>query len=308
MSLVVSKVLPAHTFADFRGIFNANVDDAIIVEGQADTDGDGVPLLRFSTESGEFFEILLSDFYSKTQVDALIEDMRQSLLDEFSAIIGGGGGGGGGSLPIIASPIADSSFAYGNAIELLLSPNNAASPNGNITTITVSGLPGWIAFNSGTNIISGTTPTGSTGSYAITVRYTDEIGAYVEDVFFVQITSDALCIASVDIGAQSLVNIYDDGGVSKMRPAIGTDGDHIAHGYVDKHILAGQSYEPKFDIVIDAYIDLVAGAPYFLSTTKPGWIAATGPAEGSGLIWQQVGYALSATELLLNIEPYTLVI
>ncbi|WP_428668131.1 Ig domain-containing protein [Runella sp.] len=303
MSLSVLKVLPSHTFANFRAIFNANADDAVIVEGEVNLDGDGVPLIRFLTESGEYFDVSLPYFYSKTQTDALIDDMRQSLLDEFSALIGGGGGGGGGAMPIITSPMPNVNYHYGGDIEILLSPNNAASPNGNITGITLYDLPGWLTFDSDTNIVSGTAPSGTTGNYNVRVRYTDEIGAYTEDLFGIQITSEATVIASEHLWAGMLVNIYDDGGVSKMRPAIGTDEAHIAHGFVDKTVLEDQSVEPKFD-TIKTYLDLVPGAQYFLSTTNPGGISDAGPAEGSGLIWQPIGRALSATELLLDIETY----
>ncbi|AXE16269.1 hypothetical protein DR864_28145 [Runella rosea] len=306
MSLVVTKVLASHTFADFRSIFNANADDAIIVRGETDTDVDGVPLIRFLTESDESFEILLSDFYSITQVDELLADLRTELLAEFETLTGtGGGGGGGGSLPIVASPIADIAFAYGEAIEILLSPNNATSPNGTIDSVTVIGLPGWLSYNSGTRIISGTAPTGATGSYPITVRYTDSIAAYVDDVFKIQITSAAQVVASEHIWAGMLVNIYDDGGVSKMRPAIGTDVDHVAHGYIDKTVKVGQAVEPRFDS-IKTYIDLVPGEQYFLSWTEPGGISTEGPDE-VGLVWQPIGYALSTTELLIDIDTYILI-
>lgn len=304
MSLTVSKVLASHTFADFRGIFNANADDAVIVRGEADTNEDGVPLIRFLTESDESFEVLLTDFYSITQVDALLADLRASLIGEFESITGGGGGGGG-SLPVITSPIGDVNFHYGDAVSVLLSPNNAASPNGLITAVSVSGLPGWLSYNAGTYTVSGTAPSGATGSYAIRVRYTDSTSAYVEDVFNIVITSQAQVTASELIWAGMLVNIYDDGGVSKMRPAIATGVSHAAHGFVDKTLQPGQAVEPKFDS-ITTYVDLVPGAQYFLSPTVPGGITVTGP-SASGQVWQPVGVANSPTELVLNIDTYTLI-
>lgn len=303
MSLVVTKVLASHTFADFRGIFNANADDAVIVRGEADTDGDGVPLIRFLTESDEFFEILLSDFYSAAQVDDLLTDLRVSLISEFESITGGGGGGG--SLPVITSPIGDLNFQYGDPVSVLLSPNNASSPNGLITSITVSGLPGWLSYNSGTNTISGTAPSGATGTYAVRVRYTDSTSAYIEDVFNILITSNAQVTASELIWAGMLVNIYDDGGVSKMRPAIASDVDFIAHAYVDKTVQIGQAVEPKQDS-IKTYIDLVPGTQYFLSPTEPGGIVDAGP-EDSGQVWQPIGRAISSNELVLDIDTYTLI-
>lgn len=309
MALVVQKVLSTHTFANFRSIFNANADDAIIVEGAADIvdiSGTDTPYLRFSTESGEYFDILLSDFYTKAQVDALIADMRASLLAEFEQLSGtGGGGGGGGSLPTLTANLPDVNYTYGQTVEILLSPNNAASVNGTITGLTVSGLPGWLSFDSETNLIEGTAPTGSTGSYGITVRYTDSIGAYVDDVFFVVVTSDTACVASELIWAGMLVNIYDDGGVSKIRPALGDSVDTVAHAYVDKVVLAGQTVEPRFDR-IESYTGLVPGTQYFLSTTVPGGIADEGPDVGTDLIWQPVGVASAAGTLVLNIDMYVL--
>jgi hypothetical protein len=112
-------------------------------------------------------------------------------------------------------------------------------------------------------------------------------------------------IASEDLAAGDLVNLWSDSGVTKMRAADATDGSRPAHGYVSAAVATGDSgyfYGPA--TVNGAMNGLTPGATYYLSTTAGE--ATTSPPSADGNMIQEVGQALSATELLFNPKGYTL--
>ncbi|AYQ31382.1 hypothetical protein [Runella sp. SP2] len=113
-------------------------------------------------------------------------------------------------------------------------------------------------------------------------------------------------LASASLTAGMLINIWDDGGTPKVRPAIATSADRIAHGFITQNAAPGQTVVPKFWGTNSLMEGLEIGKRYFLSSTTPGGISEFGPASGSGLVWQPVGRAISATELLVDIDEHVI--
>ncbi|MCA0231613.1 MAG: hypothetical protein LCH91_14165 [Bacteroidetes bacterium] len=114
---------------------------------------------------------------------------------------------------------------------------------------------------------------------------------------------DTVLIAS-SIAAGMLVNIYNDGGVPKIRPAIATEVGRRAMAFVTQNGAGGQTIVPKFMGTNPYFTGLVPGTMYFLSWTTPGQISPVGPDSGSGYLWQPVGVAISSTELELDIKNH----
>ena len=63
------------------------------------------------------------------------------------------------------------------------------SDSGDTLTISVSGLPAWLAFDSGAEVLSGTPTQNNVGSQTITVRATDSDGAFVENSMLIMINN-----------------------------------------------------------------------------------------------------------------------
>lgn len=113
---------------------------------------------------------------------------------------------------------------------------------------------------------------------------------------------DTVLIAS-SISAGMLINIYDDGGTPKIRPALATEVGRRAMAFVTQNGASGQTIVPKFNGNVNPYFTgLLPGTLYFLSWTVPGGISPFGPDADSGYLWQPVGVAISTTDLLLDIN------
>lgn len=108
--------------------------------------------------------------------------------------------------------------------------------------------------------------------------------------------------AGSSLAAGMLVNIYDDNGTPKMRPAIATALATKAHAFVTGNAAAGGELVPRYEGINPHFTGLQTGKRYFLSATVPGGISLFGPAQASGHVWQPVGVAISETELLLDID------
>lgn len=96
----------------------------------------------------------------------------------------------------------------------------------------------------------------------------------------------------------NLVNIYTDTGVAKMRKANATDATKPCHGFVLSSIpLNGSGTFYAGGQINGGVGGLSPGAVYYLSTAAGG--ATTAPPSSAGNIVQEVGIALSATNLLV---------
>src|SRR5213592_3725747 len=104
--------------------------------------------------------------------------------------------------------------------------------------------------------------------------------------------------ASEALSAGHFVNIHASTG-AKIRKANATDDTKPCNGFVPAGILsaaAGAMLTPG--VTITGLSSLTPGVPYYLDTTG-GAITATPPSSSGNLV-QEVGIAISATELLFN--------
>lgn len=107
------------------------------------------------------------------------------------------------------------------------------------------------------------------------------------------------------IPAGSLVNIFTEGGVAKIRRADASDPAKFAHGFIlTANTTAGNNSTVYFEGINNQFSGLTAGAKYFLSATTPGGVATTFPAAGSGGIVQEIGVAVSTTEIKFERHPH----
>ena len=101
--------------------------------------------------------------------------------------------------------------------------------------------------------------------------------------------------ASEDLSAGNFVNIYDDGGTTKVRKADATTEGKEAYGFVLAGATSGSSASVYVTGVNDQLTGLTGGTRYYLDTTAGG-ITDT-PPSGSNNVVQCLGVAISTTEL-----------
>lgn len=112
---------------------------------------------------------------------------------------------------------------------------------------------------------------------------------------------DALTFtASETLAAGNLINLWDDSGTVKMRKADASSASKEAHGYVLAAVTSGATGTAYFDGTITGLSGLTKGATYLLSDTAGGVLATSSAPSGSGKIIQEVGVAISDTELVFE--------
>ena len=97
--------------------------------------------------------------------------------------------------------------------------------------------------------------------------------------------------ASEALSAGDCVNKWNDAGTVKVRKA-DTNGKP-ADGYVKAAVASGANATVYSDGLNDAVTGLTIGTVYLSAT--PGGYSASPPADGSGLVLQELGFANSAT-------------
>ena len=97
--------------------------------------------------------------------------------------------------------------------------------------------------------------------------------------------------ASEALSAGDCVNKWNDSGTVKVRKA-DTNGKP-ADGYVKAAVTSGANATVYSDGLNDAVTGLTIGTVYLSAT--PGGYSSTPPADGSGLVLQELGFANSAT-------------
>lgn len=106
-------------------------------------------------------------------------------------------------------------------------------------------------------------------------------------------------VASETIAASSLVNVYNNAGALNVRKADATTSGKEANGFVIAGITSGASGTVYLEEgTVSGMSGLTIGATYYLATTA-GSITTTAP-SASGNVVQEIGKALSATELLFR--------
>lgn len=128
----------------------------------------------------------------------------------------------------------------------------------------------------------------------------DSTGKLDTSVMPVGIGADTKSIvASENLAAGDLVNVWDDTGTIKVRKADATSPSKRAHGFVLSSVSSAANATVYFEGTITGLSSLTLGGTYFLGTTA-GAVTTTAPTT-VGHIVQQVGVAISATEL--SFEP-----
>lgn len=102
------------------------------------------------------------------------------------------------------------------------------------------------------------------------------------------------------LSAGDFVNVYDDGGVAKLRKADASSPATRAHGFVREAGAEGENVKMYGSGVLEGFADLTVGATYVLSDTTPGEATLVSP-SASGHIAQIVGTAVSPTEIQVDI-------
>ena len=108
--------------------------------------------------------------------------------------------------------------------------------------------------------------------------------------------------AGESLAAGDFVNIYDAGG-TKVRLAVSGDPNKTAHGYVLAPFAIGETARIYLKGLNGLLSGLVPGQTYVLDNVRPGKaILASLDSITSGQAFQQVGVAMSATTMSVNIE------
>lgn len=107
--------------------------------------------------------------------------------------------------------------------------------------------------------------------------------------------------ASEDLAAGDFVNIWDDSGTIKVRKADASGGNaKKADGFLLAAALTGAAATVYYGNVNNQLSSLTKGAIYYLSGTAGG-VTTTAPSTATHIV-QRVGKAISATELLVEIQ------
>jgi hypothetical protein len=104
-----------------------------------------------------------------------------------------------------------------------------------------------------------------------------------------------LAATTESLSAGDLVNLFNDSGTIKARKADASNGRR-AHGFVLSAVTSPNNATVYLDGTITGLTGLTPGAAYYLSGATAGAATATAPTT-SGYISQEIGIALSATEI-----------
>lgn len=114
-----------------------------------------------------------------------------------------------------------------------------------------------------------------------------------------------VCATSENLSAGELVNLYNDSGTIKARKADASNGRR-AHGYVLASVTSPNNATVYLEGTITGLTGKTPGAAYYLSGATAGDVTATAPST-AGYLSQEIGYALSATEITFEPQqPITL--
>jgi len=107
---------------------------------------------------------------------------------------------------------------------------------------------------------------------------------------------DYAIVASENLSAGDLINVFDNAGTANVRKADATDGTKPPMGFVAGAVIAGATGDVRIgNGVITGLAGLTVGGRYYLDTATPGGIALTAPSV-TGAVVYAVGRATSATE------------
>lgn len=101
-------------------------------------------------------------------------------------------------------------------------------------------------------------------------------------------------VASENLAAGDLVNIWDDSGTAKVRKADATTAGKEAHGFVLSAFSATANATVYFEGTNTALSGRIPGKQYLATTAG---LTTSTPPSGSGNVVQLVGFATSATTM-----------
>lgn len=105
--------------------------------------------------------------------------------------------------------------------------------------------------------------------------------------------------ADETLSTRDFVNIFNDGGVEKVRKADASAFATRAFGFVRDNYVATDQAAVYSEGILGGFAGLTIGAPVFLSLVS-GEVTQT-PPTAADEIWQQVGEAYSETEIRIEI-------
>jgi hypothetical protein len=124
----------------------------------------------------------------------------------------------------------------------------------------------------------------------------DGSGRLDTSVLPVGIGADTVAIvASENLAAGDLINVWNDGGTAKIRKADASTQGKDAQGFVLASVTSGNSGTVYFEGSNTQMTSLTPGLQ-FLSSTTPGKTTTTAP-TAAGTIVQRVGFATSDTSM-----------
>lgn len=107
-------------------------------------------------------------------------------------------------------------------------------------------------------------------------------------------------VASENLSAGDLVNVWNDAGTAKARKADASSTAKEAHGFVLSAVTATNNATVYMEGTITGLSGFTAGSDIYLSNSTAGAATATSPTT-AGHISQRIGTAVSATEV--SFEP-----
>jgi hypothetical protein len=115
----------------------------------------------------------------------------------------------------------------------------------------------------------------------------------------------ASIVASENLAAGDVVNIWNDGGTPKVRKADATAEGKEAHGFVLAGVASAASATVYFEGKLTGLSGLTPGARHYISAATPGAITSTAP-SATGNVVQFVGTAYSSSAINFEAaEPIT---
>ena len=127
--------------------------------------------------------------------------------------------------PVVSLPLADQSATEGAAFSFVLPGATFADPDAaDSGTVSVSGLPSWLAFSAASGTFSGTPAASEVGVIALGVRFTDRGGLFAQDSFNVTVAQAAPMTLTGSASADVLT------GKSNADTLSGLGGDDVLDG------------------------------------------------------------------------------
>ena len=161
----------------------------------------------------------------------------------------------------------------------------------------------YLKLTSGRAVLTVASATSAGAGDAGKIPKLDGTGRIDVSMMPVGIAADAkTMVASEAIAARDMINVAATGQIRKADAS----NDRPAHGFVLAAIAATASGTVFFESIVTGLSALTIGSRYFLSDSVAGGVTLTAVTAGAGKISQEVGVAISATEL--SFEPQSSVL